>query len=119
MLVASVGTATALDLGLAPALAGETEKRLTFGKLEPLVSLMQETPPAKLLPQLVGKLKAGTDLKTLVSAAALANVWTFAGQDYIGSHTFMALIPAYQMSAELSGKDKALPVHPTKAYLAV
>jgi hypothetical protein len=110
MLVASVGSATALELGLSPALADETEKRLTFGKLEPLVSLMQETSPEKLLPLLVGELQAGRDLKTLTSAAALANVRAFAGQDYIGFHTFMALVPAFQMSSELTGKDQALPV---------
>ncbi|MBT4864538.1 MAG: hypothetical protein HON53_05365 [Planctomycetaceae bacterium] len=110
MLVASVGSTAALELGLSPALAGETGKRLTFGKLEPLVSLMQETEPNKLLPLLVNELKSGSDLKTLTTAAALANVRAFAGQDYIGFHTFMALIPAYQMASELSGKHSALPV---------
>ena len=38
------------------------------------MSLMQETAPAKLLPLLVAQLKSGTQLGTLVSAAALANV---------------------------------------------
>ena len=52
---------------------------------------MQETAPDKLLPILVAKLKAGTNLKTLVTAAALANVRAFGGQDYTGYHTFMAL----------------------------
>ena len=52
MLVASLGSAAAFDLGLAPAVAEEASQRLTFGSLEPLVSLMQETPPAKLLPPL-------------------------------------------------------------------
>ena len=68
MLVASVGAATAIDLGLTPALADGPDKRLNFGKLEPLVSLMQETSPHKLLPLLVKRLEAGNDLKTLISA---------------------------------------------------
>ena len=55
MLVASLGSAAALELGLTPSLAEESSQRLTFGQLEPLVSLMQETPPDKLLPLLVSK----------------------------------------------------------------
>ena len=110
MLVASVGSATAFDLGLTTALADDSGKRVTFGKLEPLVTMMQETPPDKLLPGLVEKLKAGTSLKELVSAAALANVRAFAGQDYTGYHTFMALIPALQMAKELPTEKQALPV---------
>jgi hypothetical protein len=39
--------------------------------MEPLVSLMQETPPDELIPLLVEKLQAGTSLKTLVAAGAL------------------------------------------------
>lgn len=111
MLVASLGSATAMDLGLStPLHAAESDKRVTFGKLEPLVSLVRETPPDKLQPMLIEKLKSGESLKTLVSAAALANVRAFAGQDYIGYHTFMALVPAYQMAAELPASQRALPV---------
>jgi hypothetical protein len=110
MLVASLGSATALELGLSRGLADEAGERLTFGALEPLVSLMQETPLEKLLPLVVAKLKAGTDLKTLVTSAALANARAFGGQDYTGYHTFMALGPAYQMSAELPAERQALPV---------
>ena len=101
MLVASVGSATALDLGLSPAWADDSGQRVTFGKLEPLVSVMQETTPDKLLPVLTEKLQRGTSLKTLISAGALANVRAFAGQDYTGFHTFMALIPALQMASEI------------------
>ena len=50
MLVASVGSALATDLGLAPAYAGDTPDKLTFGDREPLVTLMQQTPADKLLP---------------------------------------------------------------------
>src|SRR5262245_49027503 len=64
MLVASVGSALATDLGLAPAFAGDTPDKLTFGDREPLVSLLQQTPADKLLPILVEKLNSGTDLRT-------------------------------------------------------
>ena len=110
MLVASLGSAAALDLGIVRAIAAEPANRLTFGDLEPLVSLLQETPPDKLLPLLVPKLKSGTSLATLVSAAALANARAFGGQNYNGYHTFMALMPAYKMSAELPADRQALPV---------
>ncbi|HWC91283.1 MAG TPA: hypothetical protein VG433_16555, partial [Pirellulales bacterium] len=54
MLVASVGPAVAVDLGLSSVRAAETtDNRLSFGEMEPLVSLMQETPPEKLMPLLV------------------------------------------------------------------
>src|SRR6185312_4385817 len=101
MLVASLGSVVATDLELAPAWAGEGAEALTFGKMEPLVALMQETPIAKLLPILVDKLKSGTDLRTLTAAGALANARTFGGHDYTGYHALMALMPAYQMAAEL------------------
>src|SRR6185312_5605718 len=101
MLVASVGSAVATEMGLASAQAFEATSRLTFGALEPLVALMQETPPEKLLPQLAERYRSGTDLQTLVTAGALANARSFGGEDYIGFHTFMALAPAYEMSREL------------------
>ena len=110
MLIASVGPALAVDLGLTPAFAGEDPKPLSFGDREPLVALMQETPADKLLPLLVAKLKAGTDLGTLVAAAALANARTFGGQDYTGYHAFMALVPALQMAGELPEERRPLPV---------
>ena len=59
MLVASLGSAAAFDLGIAPCIAEEASQRLTFGDLEPLVSLMQETPPDKLLPLLVEQAEVG------------------------------------------------------------
>ena len=110
MLVAGLGSATALELGLTSGFAEEAKPRLTFGQLEPLVSLMQETPLNKLLPALVKKLESGVDLKTLVSSAALANARAFGGEDYTGYHTFMALVPAYQMAGELPKARQALPV---------
>src|SRR5262249_28585674 len=110
MLVASLGTTASLELGLTPCLGDLPSVRLEFGKAEPLVNLLQETSPEKLLPLLVSKLKSGTLLGTLVSAAALANARAFGGQDYTGYHTFMALLPAYQMAGEPPGGRQPLPV---------
>jgi hypothetical protein len=110
MLIAGVGSALAADLGLAPAHAFDGPARLTFGDREPLVALMQDTPADKLLPLLVEKLKAGIDLGSLVAAAALANARTFGGQDYIGYHAFMALMPSFQMAGELPADRRPLPV---------
>jgi hypothetical protein len=110
MLVASVGAGLASDLNLGVAFADEAVGSLSFGPLEPLVVLMQETPLERLLPTLVERLNQGTELRTLVAAAALANARTFGGEDYIGFHTMMALSPAYHMSLELPDERKALPV---------
>jgi len=110
MLMAGLGTALAADLGVPNLFAGESEEALSFGDLEPLVALMQETPAAELTAILIDKLKAGTDLKTLVAAGALSNARTFGGEDYIGMHTFMALAPAYRMAQELPTEQRALPV---------
>jgi hypothetical protein len=107
---AAVGSGLAADLGLAPACAGDAPARLDFGSVEPLLRLMQDTPAPKLLPALAAKLRAGTDLRTLTAAGALANVRTFGGEDYIGFHTMMALSPAWHMARELSGPQQALPV---------
>ena len=75
MLVAGVGSALAVDLGLAsPAQAAGSDVRLTFGPMEHLVALMQETPADAPLPAVVERIKSGTDLRALVAAAALANV---------------------------------------------
>src|SRR5262245_9989238 len=101
MLLAGLGTTLASDLGLGRVFAEESVGSLTFGSLEPLVAMMQETPPAKLTPLLVDKLKSGTSLRTLVTAGAFANARTFGGQDYIGFHTFMALAPSYRMAQQL------------------
>lgn len=112
MLVAGMGTALATDMGLAPAWAAETAEgaAITFGDMEPLVRLMQDTPAPKLMPLLIDQIQGGTSLRTLVTAGALANVRTFAGEDYIGFHTFMALLPALDMSQELPTAQQPLPV---------
>jgi hypothetical protein len=110
MLIGSVGTALAADMGLGTARAAEDVTALSFGKLEPLVAQMQQTPAEKIVPAMIARMKDGTDLKTLVAAAALANARTFGGHDYIGFHTFMALAPAYGMARELPKELAALPV---------
>jgi hypothetical protein len=110
MLVASVGPAVALDLGLTPAFAKEGSDRLDFGKLEPLSAFLQDTPAEKLMPALAQKLKEGVELKTLVAAGSLANAREFGGQHYEGYHTFMALAPAFEMSREMPEAGRALPV---------
>jgi hypothetical protein len=110
MVVASVGASLAADLGFSPAFAQQGSDRLTFGAREPLVSLMQETPAARLQPILVDRLKTGTALRDLVAAAALANARAFGGEDYIGFHTLMAIAPAFHMSGELPEARRALPV---------
>ncbi len=110
MLVATVGSTAAADMGLASVWAGDEPERLKFGPIEPLVTLMEETPPAKIVGLIVDQLKQGTELKRLVAAAALANARTFGGEDYVGFHTMMAFAPAFHMSRELPEAKRPLPV---------
>ncbi len=110
MVVASVGSDLAADLGFSSAYANQGPERLSFGALEPLVGLMQETPAARLVPAVVERLRAGTSLRDVVAAAALANARTFGGEDYIGFHTMMAIAPSYHMAQELPEDRRALPV---------
>jgi hypothetical protein len=110
VVVASVGSSLAADLGFSTAFADQGADRVTFGPLEPLVDLMQETPPARLLPLVVERLRQGTSLRDVVAAAALANARTFGGEDYVGFHTMMAIAPAFHMAGELPESRRALPV---------
>jgi hypothetical protein len=110
VVVASVGSSLAADLGFSPAFADEGPERLRFGALEPLVALMQETPAPALMPLVVERLRQGTALRDVVAAAALANARTFGGEDYVGFHTMMAISPAYHMAGELPESRRALPV---------
>ncbi|HEV3385026.1 MAG TPA: hypothetical protein VG097_09420, partial [Gemmata sp.] len=105
MFVAALGPAFATDIGLGFT-AEEDPKHLTFGELEPLVSMLQETPPNKLMPKVAEKLKSGTDLKQFTAAAALANARAFGGEDYDGYHTLMALAPAYWMSSQETKEER-------------
>lgn len=110
VVTASVGAGLAADLGFSTAFAQQGTERLTFGNLEPLVTLMQETTAARLIPQVVDRLRGGTSLRDIVAAAALANARTFGGEDYVGFHTLMAISPSYHMAQELPEDRRALPV---------
>jgi hypothetical protein len=111
MLVAGLGTALAQDLGFSSVFANDDASSLKFGQYDALVDLLQSTPPEKLQPVLVSKLASGeTDLKQLTAAAALANAETFGGEDYVGFHTAMAMLPALQMTDLLPTERKPLPI---------
>jgi hypothetical protein len=110
MLVASLGPGLAEALSISEARADDAPDALTFGSLEPLVGLMQDTPADRLLPALVDRMRTGTELRELVAAGALANARTFGGEDYVGFHAFMAMAPSWHMSKELPADRRALPV---------
>src|SRR5215471_18643853 len=110
MLVATVGSEIAGQLGLAAEAPEPAVKALNFGPLESLVCLMQETPANRLVGELVKQMESGVDLRRLTAAAALANARTFGGEDYVGFHTMMALAPAFHMSQELAPELQPLPV---------
>jgi hypothetical protein len=111
MLVAGLGASLCQELGVRTVLASEGGGELKFGKLDGLVDLLQSTPAEKLQPILVDKLNRGeTDLKQLTSAAALANAETFGGEDYVGFHTAMAMLPALQMTELLPAASRPLPI---------
>lgn len=110
MLTASIGATLASDLGLSTVLAEGGGKTLEFGRLEPLVDLMQENSAERTLPLVVERMAQGTELHEVVAAAALANARTFGGEDYVGFHAFMALAPAYEMAKESPSERRALPV---------
>lgn len=111
MLLTGLGASLCHDLGVRPAFAEEGPGSLAFGRYDALVDLLQSTPADKLQPILVDKLSRGeTNLKDLTAAGALANAETFGGEDYVGFHTAMALMPAWQMSDLLPSERRPLPV---------
>jgi hypothetical protein len=110
MVTATVRAGLSRDLGFSTAFADEEPARLTFGAIEPLVTMMQETPPARLVPQVVERLRGGTSIREIAAAMSLANARTFGGEDYIGFHTMMAIAPAVHMSGELPASTRALPI---------
>jgi hypothetical protein len=113
MLWAGLGTSLAAELGLSTAFAEQASgnRKLSFGRLEPLVAFMQDTPLEKLQPRVVEKLNKGeVTLEQLMQAAALANARSFGGADYIGMHTLMAMKPAYLMARQLPSDRKALVI---------
>jgi hypothetical protein len=109
MLVAGLGASLASDLGFRTALAAE--RSIELGNYKSLVELLQSTPAEKLQPILADMLRRGeTDLKTLTAAGALANAETFGGEDYVGFHTAMAMLPSLEMSRLLPTERRPLPV---------
>ncbi len=111
MLVAGVGTTVAGNLGFSTAFAERGPESLKLGPYESLVELIRSTPPDQLQPILIAKLKSReVDNRQLISAAALANAEAFGGQDYVGYHTAMAMLPALAMSKQLPTERQSLPV---------
>jgi len=111
MLVAGLGTTLSSDLGFSPAFAEDGSDRISFGPYDELVDLLQSTPPDKLQPLLIGKLNRGeVDLKSLIAAGALSNAECFGGEDYVGFHTAMAMLPALGMCDLLVTERRPLPV---------
>ncbi len=106
----AVGYALADRLGYAETLARFAPERLRFGRLDPLVDLMQATPADALLPLLAQRLRGGTPLADLVAAGALANARAHGGTNYDGYHALMALMPSFEMAAQMPEPFAALPV---------
>src|SRR4051812_14672294 len=109
MLAVLVGSNLAAELGLAAEDNKEGKTKTTAG-LGRLSRIIQQTPTKDLLPALHTELKNGVTLRELIAAGALANVRAFGGQDYNGFHSFMALCPAYAMTAALPEKERPLPI---------
>ncbi|MEY4568091.1 MAG: hypothetical protein RLY14_3061 [Planctomycetota bacterium] len=110
-LISTLGVSMSLDLNLvSKTFAWESDQKINFGDMEPLVCLLQETPIEKLQATLVTKLNNGLSLRDLVAAGALSNARTFGGEDYVGFHTFMALAPSLYMSKLMPQGMEALPV---------
>src|SRR4029079_13468416 len=102
--------ALALDLGLVAALGDEPTQPLSFGAMEPLVALIEETPDDRILPALVDRLRQGTILRELVAAGALASARTQANSEYNGMHAFLALAPSCARPRRSPEGRQALPV---------
>jgi len=94
---------------LAPSALTPAE-RLRFGALDPLVDRMQATPADELIAQLATLLREGTNANDVVTAAALANARALGGTNYDGYHAFMALLPAWEMSARMEAPLRHLPL---------
>lgn len=111
MLAAGLGTSLAHDLGFSTAFAARGSDSIPLGEYASLVELMRNTPAEKLQPLLAQKIQNGdVELKKLIGAGALANAVTFGGCDYVGFHTAMAMLPALEMSRQLTSGREPLPV---------
>lgn len=111
MLIAGLGSNLAIELGVASECSLRSPVANQYGSLSNWVKLMQDLKPDQLQVKMVEELgKGAVALKDLVAAAALANAETFGGQDYVGYHAEMALLPALQISQELPKQRRPLPV---------
>jgi hypothetical protein len=111
MLAAGLGASLAADLGFSTAFAEQGSDSMPLGQYAALVELMRNTPAPKLQPLLAEMiLKGKADLRKLIAAGALANAVTFGGCDYVGYHTAMAMLPALDMSRQLTSARRPLPV---------
>ena len=86
-------------------------ERLTFGPMEPLVALMQETPADRLLPAVVERMKAG-DRPPPTGGGRCPGQRPHASAARITMATTRSWpwLPSYQMSRELPEAQRALPV---------
>ena len=109
-LIAGLGSSLAIEAEIALAFSAKEPTPLSFGSLEPLVGLMEQTPLEKLQPALVDQINRGTQLKTLLAAGALANARCFGGLDHHGLHAMMSLTPAWRIAEELPSEERPLPV---------
>ena len=111
-LFAGLGSDLLAGIGLSRPRFGRLldDEELDFGPLEPWARRMEELDPDEMVERAVADLRAGTELRTLVAAAALANARHFGGENYDGYHAFMALAPAWRLTRELPGELAALPV---------
>jgi hypothetical protein len=104
-----IGPALACELGLGSEAHG-ADKSKPSPALDGLAKKLQETRPEKLLSLFKDQIDKGTSLRDMVAAGALANARAFAGQDYDGYHTFMALAPSFTMASELPENERSLPI---------
>ena len=111
MLVAGLGSSLALELGVANEIDFRPPAQSNAGPLSSWITMMQEMQPDRLQVKMVEALSAGeVSLSELTAAAALANAETFGGEDYVGYHAEMALLPALEMADDLPDDRKALPL---------
>jgi hypothetical protein len=112
MFLSTLGVGLSSELGLASTtwLEDESSRELDFGGLSRWADLLTHTPLKKLQPALVREFEAGAKPAQLIAAGALANARAFGGEDYEGYHAFMALMPSYEMSTEMEGRESWLPV---------
>lgn len=110
MIAASVGAGLTADLGLGVLRADDESNGLSFGSLEPLVDFLQQTPPDDMIAGVVERIRNGVSRENLAAAAALANARAFGGEDYVGFHTLMALVPALNIEKANRGRFGHLPL---------